>query len=536
MDAARSDQIRALYRAALERPLSERGVVRRGAHGGRREPAQVRRAPAVAAGRDRRRRALRHRPRAGRGAAARHAIGQYRIDDVLGRGGIGVVYRATDTKLHRPVAIKFIVAAVADADARRRFKQEAETASALNHPHIVTVYDVGEHDGRQYIVSELVDGGTLERLGSRPRKRSSRQSVELLTGVADAIAAAHAAGVLHRDVKPGNILIGATATRSSRTSGSRSSSTTGAQRRRGGRRSTRATRRAGVVSARSRTCRPSRPRASRSTRAATCSRSASCSTRRVAGRRPFEAANDLEVLKSIAHAAPRAAARVDAGAAADRARQGAREGVRRPLSDDARLRRGPAAHDAQAARLAAEIVDGRARGARLSVARGGGLRARVRGRGRARGAVTSGASLRRPHLRCGSRFPSPGYVGGRARDVAERPAHRVRRSRERRNDRSGSGRSRRPTLARCPAPTTPTRPFWSPDSRSLAFYADGKLKRVDINGRSRPDDSRTRGRSPAAGNAAAGTATARSCSPVRAAAGGSTRSPECRLLAVRSRQ
>ena len=88
-------------------------------------------------------------------------LGIYRIESSLGEGGMGVVYRALDTKLNRPVAIKFLSDDLADAAARRRFQREAQTASSLNHPHIVTVHDVGEVDGRQYLVTEFVDGGTL---------------------------------------------------------------------------------------------------------------------------------------------------------------------------------------------------------------------------------------------------------------------------------------------------------------------------------------------------------------------------------------
>jgi Tol biopolymer transport system component len=139
--------------------------------------------------------------------AAGTLLDHYRIEGVLGRGGMGVVYRALDTKLNRPVAIKLLSVDVADSRAKQRFRQEAATASSLNHPHIVTVHDVGEHDGRQFIVSELVDGGTLDDWATAAR-RGWRQSVELLTGVADAVAAAHKAGVLHRDIKPANILIG----------------------------------------------------------------------------------------------------------------------------------------------------------------------------------------------------------------------------------------------------------------------------------------------------------------------------------------
>jgi len=133
-------------------------------------------------------------------------IGVYRIEARLGEGGMGTVYRALDTKLNRPVAIKVLSDHLADAGARRRFQREAQMASSLNHPHLVTVYDVGEFEERQYLVTEFVDGGTL-RDWAKAEKRTWRQVVELLTGVADGLAAAHAAGILHRDIKPANILV-----------------------------------------------------------------------------------------------------------------------------------------------------------------------------------------------------------------------------------------------------------------------------------------------------------------------------------------
>lgn len=133
-------------------------------------------------------------------------IGSYRLETPIGEGGMGTVYRAVDTKLNRPVAIKFLSSELADVDARRRFQREAQMASSLNHPHILTVYDVGEFEGRQYIVTEFVDGGTLKDW-AKSEKRTWRQCVELLTGVADGLAAAHQAGILHRDIKPGNILV-----------------------------------------------------------------------------------------------------------------------------------------------------------------------------------------------------------------------------------------------------------------------------------------------------------------------------------------
>ncbi len=133
-------------------------------------------------------------------------LGAYRIETILGEGGMGVVYRALDTKLNRPVAVKFLSDDLADAASRRRFQREAQTASSLNHPHILTVHDAGEVDGRQYLVTEFVDGGTL-RDWARAEKRGWAQIVELLVGVADGLAAAHDAGILHRDIKPANILV-----------------------------------------------------------------------------------------------------------------------------------------------------------------------------------------------------------------------------------------------------------------------------------------------------------------------------------------
>jgi serine/threonine protein kinase len=133
-------------------------------------------------------------------------IGPYEIVKLLGAGGMGEVYKARDTKLDRPVAIKFLSSTMADVAARRRFQREAQLASSLNHPHILTVYDVGEYEGRQYLVTEFIDGGTLSDW-AKAEKRTWRQIVDLLTGVADGLAAAHTAAIMHRDIKPANILV-----------------------------------------------------------------------------------------------------------------------------------------------------------------------------------------------------------------------------------------------------------------------------------------------------------------------------------------
>src|SRR5262245_35671409 len=133
-------------------------------------------------------------------------LGPYVIESRIGQGGMGVIYRARDTKLNRLAAIKLLSNDLANAPARRRFQREAQMASSLNHPHIITVYDAGEFEDRQYLITEFVDGGTLLEWANA-ETRTWRQVVELLTGVAEGLAAAHTAGILHRDIKPANILV-----------------------------------------------------------------------------------------------------------------------------------------------------------------------------------------------------------------------------------------------------------------------------------------------------------------------------------------
>ncbi len=134
-------------------------------------------------------------------------VGHYRIDAPLGAGGMGVVYRATDTRLGRPVALKFLPAdLVANPQAVERLRREARAASSLNHPNICTIYDVGEHDGQHFIAMELIEGVTLGvTIGGRPLTPSVM--LDFAIGMADALEAAHARGIVHRDLKPGNILV-----------------------------------------------------------------------------------------------------------------------------------------------------------------------------------------------------------------------------------------------------------------------------------------------------------------------------------------
>ncbi len=134
-------------------------------------------------------------------------LGAYQILEPLGAGGMGEVYKARDTRLNRPVAIKLIlVERMKTPSARRRFEQETKTTSSLNHPHVVTVFEAGESEGRPYLVTEFVDGGTLKDW-VKAEKRTTRQTLELVVGVADGLACAHEAGILHRDIKPENVLV-----------------------------------------------------------------------------------------------------------------------------------------------------------------------------------------------------------------------------------------------------------------------------------------------------------------------------------------
>jgi serine/threonine protein kinase len=133
-------------------------------------------------------------------------LGRYQILSLIGQGGMGEVYRAKDSRLGRDVAVKILSGHLIDPQSMRRFEHEAKAVAALAHPNILVLYDVGEHEGTHYAITELLEGETLrDRLSRGPL--AWRQAVELGAAIAEGLSAAHSKGIIHRDIKPGNIFL-----------------------------------------------------------------------------------------------------------------------------------------------------------------------------------------------------------------------------------------------------------------------------------------------------------------------------------------
>src|SRR5438105_5818949 len=139
--------------------------------------------------------------------AAGKQLGPYEILSPLGKGGMGEVYLARDTRLKRRVALKLLPTQfTADADRVRRFEQEARAASALNHPNIITIYEIGQIDGTHFIATEFIDGQTLRQRAAGGRLKLL-EALDVMIQVASALQAAHEVGIVHRDIKPDNIML-----------------------------------------------------------------------------------------------------------------------------------------------------------------------------------------------------------------------------------------------------------------------------------------------------------------------------------------
>ena len=274
-----------------------------------------------------------------------HRLGPYEVLSSLGAGGMGEVYKARDTRLDRFVAVKVLLASVAaDPERRERFEREARAVSALNHPHICALYDVGRQDGVDYLVMELVEGETLaDRLGRGPVPLEP--ALKLASEIADALARAHRQGIVHRDLKPGNVMLTKQGAKLLDFGLARVRPTRGGRHRAGdrhGRRSRARSPRPAPCSAPSSTCRPSSSKGARPTRARTSSRSAALLYEVITGRKAFEGKSQASLISAIMSSSPAPVSSLQPhDAAGPRSRRSAPASRRTPTSAGRRRRTWP---------------------------------------------------------------------------------------------------------------------------------------------------------------------------------------------------